>query len=745
MSRFTSLFLSILCVLAVTTRLVAQPVGQDVVIENDEVRLTLTADGKARGLLHKPTGQECLVQGSSAPVFALTEYRPYDPENMLTYVAKTTTFPANKVVREGDSLFVNFDRLDYTAVIALNITPHYIGFTLARLDYTLEDISQFKRVTEIDEFTLLQLPVKKRSTFGERLNVVWDDEIAVNVLGTDPYTKVDSQVRDDHILLSAGMESIIKLLGVGAALITTTKDNFLDYLAVLEHDFNLPPGVDSRRLDEYGYSYYEMRGLTKENIDEHIAYAKMGGFKMMVLYWKDFATSLGHFPWKKEYPNGMADLQEVTRKIREAGIIPGFHIHFNKATRNDKYVTPVPDARLNLTEIFTLSQPIDEASTEIYVEESPHNCTMERNRRILKINTELIEYEGFTVTRPYKFTGCKRGHLNSTPRSAEKGAKFGLLDVDTSPQYVRFAQRTTIQDEMAERLANIIDEAGFDFLYFDGGEDVHPPYWYYGSKAQLDIYNAPKRKPLFSEGALKTHFGWHILTRANAYDTFKPERFRAGVRKYMLNGARYMAENFTAVNFGWNIYQAPTETSNGYQPDMYEFVCSRGAAWDSPISLMVVSLDDMDNHPRTEDNLRVMKKWEEARLAGLFTDEQKEMLKDPFQEHILLNVNGNHELLPYERVENFANNHPDGSAFLFTRNGKTWVVFWHQRGDGKLTLPVSHKVIKLYDRDMKLERKHVKRGEVQTLPIDNRRFIEFDLPESEVIELLKRAEIVTTP
>ena len=159
-----------------TTRLVALPGGQDVVIENDEVRLTLTADGKTRGLLHKPTGQECLVQGFSAPVFGLTEYRPYDPENMLTYVAKTTTFPANKVVREGDTLFVNFDRLDYTAVIALNITPYYIGFTLARLDYTLEDISQFKRVTEIDEFTLLQLPVKKRSTFGEWLNVNRSEE-----------------------------------------------------------------------------------------------------------------------------------------------------------------------------------------------------------------------------------------------------------------------------------------------------------------------------------------------------------------------------------------------------------------------------------------------------------------------------------------------------------------------------------------------------------------------------------------
>ena len=99
---------------------------------------------------------------------------------------------------------------------------------------------------------MLQLPVKKRSTFGEWLNVVWDDEIAVNVLGTGPYTKVDSEVRDDHVLLSAGMETKIKLLNVGAALITTTKDNFLDYLAILERDFDLPPGGDSRRLDEYG-------------------------------------------------------------------------------------------------------------------------------------------------------------------------------------------------------------------------------------------------------------------------------------------------------------------------------------------------------------------------------------------------------------------------------------------------------------------------------------------------------------
>src|SRR5690554_3834630 len=206
--------LGTLCGLVFSLHLLASSHEQDIVIENDEIRLTLTSDAKARSLLHKPSGQECLVEGSNAPVFALTEYRPYDAENMLTYVAKSTTFPANKVVRKGDSLFVNFDRIEYTAVIELNVTPHYIGFNLKRLEYMLEEISQFKRVTEIDEFTILQLPVKKRDVFGEWLNVVWDGDIAVNVIATSSFTKIDSSDRDNHFLLTAGMESEIKLLDV---------------------------------------------------------------------------------------------------------------------------------------------------------------------------------------------------------------------------------------------------------------------------------------------------------------------------------------------------------------------------------------------------------------------------------------------------------------------------------------------------------------------------------------------------
>ena len=45
-----------------------------------------------------------------------------------------------------------------------------------------------------------------------------------------------------------------------------------------------------------------------------------------------------------------------------------------------------------------------------------------------------------------------------------------------------------------------------------------------------------------------------------------------------------------------------------------------------PISL-VGNLKELQNHPRTEDNLRVIKMWEEAKLQGVLTDKQKELLK----------------------------------------------------------------------------------------------------------------------
>ena len=709
----------------------------DVVIENDAMKLVISAEGVAVSLLHKPTREECLYTGANIPISAITEYRPYDNELFLTYPAKSRTFAANKVWREGDLLKVQFEQIAYTATIRLNITEDYIGFKLIRLDYNIENIG-VKRRTEIDEFTLLQLPVTHREKFGEWLNVVWDDKVAVNLLAADRYAKIDAFNHKHYHLLYAGMENRVKLMDVEAALITTSTPKLLDRIDALEEAYDLPRGVESRRSDAYQYSYYELRDVDITNIDRHLEYAKQGGFKMVVIYYPDFSYAMGHFPWRENYPNGMDDLKTITRKIKEAGMIPGFHIHYNKAARNDRYVTPIPDHRLNLSRMFTLADSIDHHSTTIYVEENPEGSTLEEERRLLKIGNELVTYRDYTTTPPYSFIGCQRGALESTTKAAEKGFKFGLLDVDTWPLFIRFDQNTSIQQEVAERIGKIYADAGFEFVYFDGAEDVHYPYWYNVSKAQLAVYEQLEPKPLLSEGALKSHFGWHILSRGNAFDLFRPEDIREATQRYTIAAARYINQDFSSINFGWNDYLAPDTNTIGMQPDMYEYICSRGAAWDCPIALMG-KLDQLDRHPRTDDNLEVIRNWEDFRTRGLLSDEQKEEMKNSSQEHILLKNNrGAYELYPYEMIDLADNN--EIRAFIFERNNKTMIVYWHARGSAEIGLAIPPDKIRLHNSLDEIIPARTWGTEV-ILPAGKRRFIELDMPLNQARAAFKHLQV----
>ncbi len=271
--------------------------------------------------------------------------------------------------------------------------------------------------------------------------------------------------------------------------------------------------------------------------------------------------------------------------------------------------------------------------------------------------------------------GCNRGDIHNMPSSYDQGTPFGLLDADTWNMWVRFNQRTSIQKELAERIGKIWHEAGFDFIYFDGAEDVHQPYWFYTSMAQYELYKQLDPAPVFSEGALRSHFGWHILSRGNAFDIFRPEVVKEATRSHPLAEAKIVVNDFTSIDFGWVDYVAPSEKTMGMQPDMYEYICSRGAAWDCPISIYG-RLDQMEAHPRTDDNFEVTRRWENARIQGFFTKEQKDELKNPNQEHILLiNEKGNFELLPHTQVMNIGNGNNNIRAFIFSRKNKTWVVF----------------------------------------------------------------------
>lgn len=722
--------LSTLCVLLFP--LLAQAGGADVVIENAAVRLVIGADGAARSLIHKSTGEECLAAEVRTPICAITQYRPYDNENFLIYPAKPRVFPACRVERRGNRLYVGFEDTYDIAVIRLDIEDDYIGFSLERVDYRIEAYG-VKRQTEIDEFALLRLPLRPRAHFGEWLNVVWDDRVAVNLLGTHPGTRIDAFPTAVATTLYAGLDAQVGLFGPGAALVVSSREGLLPAIGQIERDYDLPRGVESRRDGSYRCSYYSLRGVTPENIDAHIEYARRGGFRTMMVYYVDFARSCGHYGWREEYPGGMEDLRYVTDRIRAAGMIPGLHFHYSKVGVNDPYINGGhPDTRMNSVCELVLAEPAGAADTVLVVEGNTQGLRREEGRRLLHLGDELISYADCTTRPPYMLTGCRRGLHNSQPAAHAAGSRARLLDVDDWPLFVRIDQNTGIQREIAGRLGRIYAEAGFRFVYFDGAEDVPMPYWYNVSRSQSVVYDALRPAPLFAEGALKSHFGWHILSRGNAFDIFPPEYIRPAMKKYTLRCAARNAEDFTAVDFGWVNYLAPGGATIGMQPDMYEYIYCKALAWDAPVSL-VGNLEELRRHPRTEDNLRVMERWERAKLADVFTPEQKERLKDPDREFFLFeDSQGRFELYPCRQLT------PDDEsgvrAFLFRRGTKSCILYWHTSGEDqlRLTLPASRPTL-TDDRGRRIAFR--REGRLCLLPAAGRAVLELDLPEEEAERL----------
>lgn len=485
----------------------------NIFLENDHFRLEIGPDCQAKSLVVKATGEEMLRQNEGISLFSVTQERPFNNEVKLAHPNKRTTFEADRIRQEGDRLIVGFEITPFEAVIRVNIAPDYISFTLDSFIVHPTDYEGLAMATPpVAELRLIQLPVKKRKNFGEWLNVSWDDRAALNVLATCPQTRIDSQRRNGWRIMSADAVRGILLEGCGAAVIACESDRLMDCIGSLERDYGLPMGAESRKGALINASAYHSGSITPENIDRHIRYAKMGGFRMMLIYYTSIFKETGsynlngNYDYRDEYPNGVEDLKRMLQKIKDAGITPGIHFLHTHIGLRSRYVTPVADHRLNLTRHFTLAKPLSIDDTTVYVEQDPTGCVMDERCRILFFGGELIYYEGYTTQRPFAFTGCRRGHRETNIVEHPLGQIGGILDVsEYGAGSVYLDQNSSLQEEVGEKIAQAYN-AGFEFVYFDGSEGTNAPYAYHVPNAQYRVYKLFDRAPLYCEGAAKAHF-----------------------------------------------------------------------------------------------------------------------------------------------------------------------------------------------------------------------------------------------
>ena len=614
----------------------AESGGDNVGIENAAIRLVLSGDGAATSLVVKATGEECLAHGVRVPFARLRQDRPYDNEMHLLHPAKPMWFNASRIARKGDALEIGFANEYHVLRLRVVSTGDYVAFVPEGTEYVITDDFGDKRRTEIDGLEFLRLPVRDRAHFGACANVSWDARTAVAVMGLQPEVRIDGDAPEGTSgwrLFSAGTENLQGLFGRGAAIVADAQGKWLDRVDALERDFDLPRGARNRRDPIMRASYGFITGggaVTAGNVDEYIGWLKKGGFRVCMISYSVFAETCGHFTWRKQYPNGAADLKKVTDKLRAADITPALHVHYNKVSVTDPYVKGCADPRIASVREVCLAADIGADDDNLALQDAPNGLRTEYGRRLVRFGEELMSYESFTTEKPWKLNGLKRG-LYGTPRLAHRRGEYGRhLDVDDWYYFHRIDQSTEMQDEIAGRIANIVDACGFEILYFDGGEDVPQPYWYNVPRAQKRVWDRIRTKPRGAESALKSHFGWHMLSRGNAFDTFYPERTRQSLDKYILPAARLAADDFSTVDFGWLRLFLPgeklrgkatflannnfTDVTGGSTPEQIEMVARAAYENNAPLSF-VLSLSTLRAHPQADAIMSVFRKYEDMKFG----------------------------------------------------------------------------------------------------------------------------------
>ncbi len=707
----------------------------DIIIENKYTKLIIGDNCVAKSLVYKATGEELLVPEEEIALFSVSQARPHNNEVKLAHMNKYTTYQADRIRQEDGKLIVGFAEIPYEAVVSFRVADPYITFTLEHFFVGEEDYNDvYPSSSPAVAFRLLQLPLKHREKFGEWLNIVSDEEVSACVIAPMLETLVDSEKRAKCRILYAEAKKEIKLYGTTAALMVCPSKDFLDCMDVFEQDFDLPRGVASRRDERTYQSIFRVPFLTPDNADTFIACAKAGGFRnMMIYYYSMFKEEppynyCGDYDYLDSYPNGDEDLKDILEKVKAAGINPGFHFLHTFAGIKSRYVTPVPDHRLLLSKHFTLARPITESDTTIYVEENPAVCPTNKKYRVLRFGKEMIAYERFSTEKPWRFEGCTRGLWGTTASAKEAGLIGGLVDFATSnATAIMVDQESDLQDEIADKLARIYN-LGFTFNYFDGAEGTNQPFAYYVPKAQMKIYDRLHPAPIFNEGAAKSHFSWHIISGGNAFDFFPNPVFKEKLVEFPFREAKQLQADHTRVNFGWWNYNPEI------QPDMYEFGTSRAAAWNCPITVTVAKTELLTQNPRTKDNFEVLRRWEDVRAKKWLTEEQKEALRDPKQEHtLLINEQGEYELVPYEQIECGDEN---VSAFWFERKGKSYVTCWHKTGKSILKLQLNAPSV--YETDLGKNAVSYAPGAI-SLPVADKHYFSANISKEEMCKAFAEA------
>ncbi|MGC9319883.1 MAG: hypothetical protein ACP5KN_17760, partial [Armatimonadota bacterium] len=441
--------------------------------------------------------------------------------------------------------------------------------------------------------------------------------------------------------LSASVSREVSMGPTRVAVAVAPWDEIPDRIAAAEGLLGIPVGMAAKRSDAARGSYLMISGVSHENADTVIDWAKRGGFgSILILHgtWGHFGR---HYAVPEStFPGGIDQLRETIDRIHAAGLLAGAHMFSSKVPKHSAY-TEAGDVRGFWEDLhLELAEGLAADGDRIVTTGPPADWPVTQGTRDIRIGDELMTYTALSLEEPFGFTGVSRGAYGTEPAAHEVGAQVAHVATDESRGIFIIDQTTDLLDRHASDIARTYNAAGFDWIYFDGAEDVHPPRWWTTSNAQMAVVERLDREPQIVQMAASAPFSWHLATRVGQRDYFwVSPSYKDEVDDAVERSWPRAQRELMVADLGWFPLRPPSEHVRATQVDDVEYLCARALATDSAYSILT-SVDRMERVPCLDAILHLMSRYEHHKFAGTFPDEVKQRLLQPRQDFMLVERDG---------------------------------------------------------------------------------------------------------
>jgi len=549
------------------------------------------------------------------------------PFAKLTVAGKD--YDASAVSYDNGRLTVEFGKAAVTAVIEVKTEKHY---------FTLEVLS-ISDINNIEKLTFIDIPLTCQGTLEDKFQCC---ALALNL------QTIITEVPGPSSRLTAMCYSKVGLIGAKVAIIGCPKGELRNIMKeVVSAAKDIPhsklggPWALDAEINRGSYLIswfskdFSTEVLNEDSVDSWIELARSMGIKQLDFHMGHIMRFGDYEPNLEVYPRGIESVKAVINKLHAAGIKAGLHIYGRYFSKESRWVTPVPDKGLAKDGTFDLAQAITADANVVpevtkgisFIDSISH---IEANSITIQIDDELITLDNISKEKPSAARGFKRGAYGTKIAAHEKGAKIYKLAEIMNLFWPD--PNSPLLMAVADRIADIYNQCGFDMIYCDAMGDSWPS----DTKFLFELYNRLDKTPLIELNPITAHHFWYVRSRMWSWDC--PSRAAKRFVDIHTIANREGEREFLPTHLGW---WAVFDPNGGIQPDRtfpddIEYLCGKALAHDSSLSFLVGFTPKAVSKSWNLQRLAaIIKNYEDLRLSNYFPESVRTKLAVPGDEFVL--------------------------------------------------------------------------------------------------------------